>query len=366
MVTESLNSRLRVMMLIPDFGDGGAQRQLAGLIGELTLDSRIELGVVTLGDTRLHDISRFPTFTRIGHRKSYRSLGTFRDVHSAAKAFRPDLIMSWLHPADIVAATVKARFRSITWIAAERDSRYPRRLLYRLRERFVRHADAIIANSQSGAKMWRELGYSREVRVIKNWVAVSDSQSGLERNLLNQVLGVGRLEHQKSWSRTIAVFAKFHERHPEATLLIVGEGTLRRELERQVFELGLDASIRIQGYSRDITRLMRESRLIVTLSLHEGTPNVLLEAIMNNLPPIASGIPEHTAVLGNTYEYLADLAGEDTAIAEVMTRAWESGSPHTLAKVRERIYEQTPAEIARSYSETFIELTRRRKNGVQT
>jgi len=78
-------------------------------------------------------------------------------------------------------------------------------------------------------------------------------------------------------------------------LLVVGDGPLRSAMERQTARLGLDARVRFLGHRRDVRSLMRQAVLMVMPSRWEGLPMVLLEAMAEGCPVLATavgGIPE--------------------------------------------------------------------------
>jgi len=77
---------------------------------------------------------------------------------------------------------------------------------------------------------------------------------------------------------------------------VVGDGPLRPELEKLADSLGLTSEhIEFLGEIGDLKPAYRQSDLLVLTSDWEGTPNVLLEAMGNGVPVVATrvgGIPE--------------------------------------------------------------------------
>jgi glycosyltransferase involved in cell wall biosynthesis len=113
------------------------------------------------------------------------------------------------------------------------------------------------------------------------------------------VLHVGRLVEKKGTALLIDAFARLEA--PGASLVIVGDGPLRGELERRAASLG--ERVRFLGHLApdEIAALMRRAWLLAAPSLTardgdaEGLPNVVVEAAASGLPVVASahaGIPE--------------------------------------------------------------------------
>jgi len=106
---------------------------------------------------------------------------------------------------------------------------------------------------------------------------------------------VGRLVPVKGQIDLINAFPKIVAQHPNTHLLIVGEGELRDELVGQVNHLNLSKSIHFVGWRSDIPNLLGASDIFVLPSLNEGLGLVLIEAMAQHLPTIAThvgGVPE--------------------------------------------------------------------------
>ncbi len=101
---------------------------------------------------------------------------------------------------------------------------------------------------------------------------------------------VGRLERQKRFEDAVSAFARVVAEEPDATLDIYGKGSRREELQAQIDEAGLGASVRLRGYdphARD--HLVTATALLLT-SRFEGYPLVVLEALHRGCPVIAYDI----------------------------------------------------------------------------
>lgn len=93
------------------------------------------------------------------------------------------------------------------------------------------------------------------------------------------VLGnIGRLENQKNQKFLINIFALVKKKIPNSKLLIVGEGTLEKELKEQILKLELEEDILFLGVRNDISLILMAMDLFVFPSLYEGLPNTVIEA----------------------------------------------------------------------------------------
>jgi CDP-glycerol glycerophosphotransferase len=95
---------------------------------------------------------------------------------------------------------------------------------------------------------------------------------------------VGRLSPEKNQARLLEAFAIVHAGDPNTRLLLVGDGTLRGELEARAEMLGLGDSAVFTGAIPNPYALMAMAHCFVLSSDYEGQPMVLLEAAVAGLP----------------------------------------------------------------------------------
>ena len=113
------------------------------------------------------------------------------------------------------------------------------------------------------------------------------------------ILAVGRLETVKGYAALIDAFQQVRSNTP-ARLLILGEGSLRSDLETQVRRLGLQQDVLMPGFVENPYAYMRRADVFVSTSLHEAFGNTLVEALACGCPVVAADCP------GGTRELLRD------------------------------------------------------------
>lgn len=132
------------------------------------------------------------------------------------------------------------------------------------------------------------------------------------------VLAVGRLVDQKGHDVLVAAFRRVRARIPDAHLVIVGGGPRRPRLEAQARRLGLADAVTLTGHRQDTRALMRSAAVLAHPSRWEGFGLVLLEAMAERLPIVAtrvSAIPEIVAH-GSTGVLVA--IDDDAALADAL------------------------------------------------
>jgi glycosyltransferase involved in cell wall biosynthesis len=102
------------------------------------------------------------------------------------------------------------------------------------------------------------------------------------------VLGVGRLVRQKRFDRFLEAISIVRGATSSQALIVGEDLGCRRDLERQVHELGLDGAVRFLGSVPDARELMCAADVFLLTSDHEGMPNVVLEAMAAGRPCVAT------------------------------------------------------------------------------
>ncbi len=111
-----------------------------------------------------------------------------------------------------------------------------------------------------------------------------------ELNLVNSfVIGhVGRFEKAKNHIFLIEVFLEISEINKNAKLLLVGDGTLKKEIEKKVKEFNIDDKVIFMGAKTDVNELLQAMDVFLFPSLYEGLGISVIEAQAASLPCIIS------------------------------------------------------------------------------
>lgn len=348
---------MRVCFFIPSLGDGGAQRQCIALLNLLQHIPAVDVHLILLGAGE-HDDSLDRSGLQV-HRITVRNFASPRVlifVVGTLLRVRPDLLISWLHPADIWSYAATRIVRGVPWVITERGSAYPDEFTFNLRKRLGRYAAAIIANSQAGKQLWEALNPRSPVQMIPNMVIDRGFPATVERASSLECLYVGRLAPEKNIGAMTNAFIRFSATQPQAKLVIAGQGAHADEVARIAADGGVRSQVELLGFRRDVPALMSRARLLLSLSRYEGMPNVLMEAVGASLPAVVSDIPEHRALLGDNYPYYVPLQSTSEQAAEVIAEAWTDGSSkieHYYAHARRVLATMTPENVVAAYVDAF-------------
>jgi glycosyltransferase involved in cell wall biosynthesis len=101
-----------------------------------------------------------------------------------------------------------------------------------------------------------------------------------------RVLAVGRLVDDKDFSTLLRAFARVQ--HPDARLIILGEGPNRRALEDEARALGIGDRVSLPGFSADVASALASVRCLAVSSRRESFSLACVEALAHGLPVAAT------------------------------------------------------------------------------
>ncbi len=104
----------------------------------------------------------------------------------------------------------------------------------------------------------------------------------------NYIIAIGRMnEKVKQHDKLIVAYSKSELPKKNIKLLILGDGTLKKELISQVEKLNLSDKIIFKGFQKNPYPYLKNAIFTVLSSLNEGLPNVLIESLANSTPLIS-------------------------------------------------------------------------------
>ncbi|HEX2908676.1 MAG TPA: glycosyltransferase, partial [Phototrophicaceae bacterium] len=128
---------------------------------------------------------------------------------------------------------------------------------------------------------------------------------------------VGYLRFPKRVDLLLQALAEMRQTRPETNLLIIGNGAERDNLETLADTLHVGAGVTFVGWQDNVVDYLRQSRMLVLLSEHEGLPVVALEAMSTGLPVLLTDVGScRTVVRDGKNGYLVDSPADPHLVAE--------------------------------------------------
>lgn len=221
-----------------------------------------------------------------------------------------DLVHTHLIHADLY-GTLAAKLAGVPIIVSTKhnDDAFRRHSLYAFLDRLAsKFANKIIVISDSLRRFFVEVEGLDAGKITRIYYGLDAAEFGVHSlgdSSVREEFGieanwpmagiVARLDRQKGHTYLLTAFAKVVETLPQAKLLVVGDGYLRGDLEKQTRGLGITSQVTFTGWRNDVPRIMADLDLLILPSLWEGFGLVLLEAMAMAKPIVAtrvSAIPE--------------------------------------------------------------------------
>lgn len=178
-------------------------------------------------------------------------------------------------------------------------------------------ACSILAGDWMYGKEWMAKG---EVKIIRNAIDLKKYAFSQElRKRYRQELGiadddfvighVGRFMFQKNHRFLLQIFYEISKCKENAKLLLVGDGELRSEIEKKVYDIGIDKKVLFLGLREDVQAIYNAMDMFVLSSWYEGLPVVSVEAQANGLRCVFSTNVTSESKLTGSVEFMDLAAG---------------------------------------------------------
>jgi glycosyltransferase involved in cell wall biosynthesis len=196
---------------------------------------------------------------------------------------------------------------------------------FRAQLAMFRWCDRVVCNSQAAADRLSDAGLpAHKLVVIGNGLpseVFAKTVPAFERS--EGILRVGMIARMnavyKNQGGFLRAAARLAEKFPSVEFMLIGDGPLRPELERQAASLGLQNRVRFLGDCRDIPAILASLDVSVVPSISESLSNVMLESMAAGVPVVATAVGGNLELGGDGRALLVP-PNDDEALAAAMER----------------------------------------------
>jgi glycosyltransferase involved in cell wall biosynthesis len=289
---------IKVIHLVPGLGIGGTEKQVRLLLTHLDPTRwNVQLwalkGWGPLGDRLKKSGIDVETFDGTGI-QSTRWL--MKRISQRLTEEQPEILHTWLTPANAIGRLV-ARGLDIRIVSSLRVVPWGKYIpLERLTHRFCQmitvNAEAVRKFAENKLKI-----PASKIRFIPNgWekehsvpASLNLPKSWRDPNVV--IIGsAGRLETQKDFPNLFSAFRRVLAAYPNSRLIIAGDGSLRGQLEGMAAKPPFKDRVILAGALLGLDNLLRQIDIFVLSSISEGTPNVIIEAMAQGVPVVATNV----------------------------------------------------------------------------
>jgi glycosyltransferase involved in cell wall biosynthesis len=282
-------------------------------------------------------------------------LGVVRRLRRHILAWLPDIVHGFLYDGDLYSRLAGWGLR-LPVLNSERNDNYAvspaQRIGYRLTSMLC---DGVVANSHAGAEFARRLHRLGEDRVdvVWNGIDLEEVDSRVTRSersadpiswgsQVKRLCMVGAIKPQKDHPLALRVMRRLVDADPSWRLICIGDEPLKavRGYKAQVLaerdRLQLEPFVRFVGHRRDVPEIMASSDVLLVTSVHEGFPNVVLEAMACGTAVVSTDYSDVRRILPVAGQVVGSRAEHE--IAEAVVRCHSRRAE--LAKAQRRWVEE--------------------------
>lgn len=292
----------RILHIIPTLDRSGAEKQLTLLAAGLPRDEfDVHVCALTRGGPLAEDLARADIPLHIIGKSHKIDPFAFFRLQAHIKALQPRLVQTWIFAANFYgrAAALSAGVPQI--VASERCVDPWKTWRELVIDRWLaRRTARIIVNSSGTEEFYVQQGIDRRKFVlIPNGIRPAQP-SALAREQLLAKLGlpadarligaVNRLWPQKRVKDLIWAADLLKVIRPDVHLLVIGDGPQRDRLIRFRRQVCIEDKVHFLGHRDDVAQMMPHFDVLWLGSEYEGLPNVIMEAMSQAVPVVATDI----------------------------------------------------------------------------
>lgn len=347
---QSAQSSLRIVIVAPGLGyEAGAVPMRARLVGNELVRRGHEVIGIGLRSSRFAAASAGFPVTLLPEIKLPRPFASlicwfFYDLLAAVKIIRfarvtpIDVVVSHWQGYGLSCALVRA-FTVCKWVSLVqrtifdmlKSGRQSQNVIMNWfnvigsRYEFSHSSLVIVLHEEMKAEIQQHVMNASDIVVIPNGVTLTARpfEELWASKTCKTVLYAGRLDAEKCVDVVIRGFASMRCR--EAQLVIIGDGEKRIELEALAEQLGLTERVTFSGHRthKEVLAAMHSAPIFTLMSVSEGLPFVILEAMASGCAIVCSSIAGNRAALEET-DTVFVTAGDSGALAAALDEIFES------------------------------------------
>lgn len=303
----------KILITIPNLGKGGGRQKSAVQIGDNLSDRSHSIYYLTIYDVKPRLDFEGKMFTLDKQKRYYpfeftiAILQTAKKIKKICKENSIDAVISFGLQTNLSSILSKLMFRNKSKIivSVRSNMRIQNKKAQRQIKWLYPKADKIVANSRGSEHILRKEFHLKNITTIYNLQtqniekmdeeAKKDVRKKHENIFDNDFIfiNVGRPSKAKGQWHLIRSFRKVTEEKERAKLIILGGGKsgftdIEKDLKKLIEELDLKEEVFLLGRVNNVFPYLKNSDCFVFTSLFEGFPNVIPEALSQNLPVIST------------------------------------------------------------------------------
>ena len=325
--------KIKVLYVIDSMTKDGAESQLLKTLDRLPSE-RYEASVVLsrAEGERVRNLAALPCVREVatlaGEDRRMKLLEKAFALGGIVNAMEPDIVHSWLWYSNFLCG-LSRRFglwRQIPFIASQRGdyhARYGKFRLYLTEKLIYNTADVLLTNSAQIQRHLHQRYPDKNIVSIPNLLELPTETWAQPRTCSSDeklIVSVGRFAPEKGHRYLIEALNLLDREDVAWRCTFLGEGELEAELRALTAKYELSEQVAFPGFCEDVFAVLLTADVFVLPSLHESSPNALIEAMGIGMPCIASEVGGIVDLIENEKDGLRVPPQDPAALAKALHR----------------------------------------------
>ena len=324
---------MRILYVIDSMTKDGAESQLLKTLKRLPAE-QYEVSVILsrAEGERVSELAALSCVREVtaltGEDRRMKLLEKAFALGGIVNAMQPDIVHSWLWYSNFLCGLSRkfGLWRRIPFIASQRGDYHARYGKFRLwlTEKFIYNtADVLLTNSAQIGQQLHQRYPNKQIFSIPNLLELPTEAWSQQRRDTPQeklIVSVGRFAPEKGHRYLIEALNLLSPQDVVWRCTFLGDGELETELRALAAKHGLSDQVTFPGFCEDVFSVLLTADVFVLPSLHESSPNALIEAMGVGLPCIASDVGGIADLVENGENGIRVPPGDSEALAAALHR----------------------------------------------
>ena len=348
---------IKVLFLIHDLGQGGAEKVLVNLVNNLD-PGKFDITVMALFGGGVNEQFLTPHIRYIScFKKMVRGNSHLMKLMSPQRLHKwlikdaYDIEVSYLEgpSARIISGCPREKTKLVSWIHVEQHSMAALAKSFRsaseAKHCYEKFHQTVAVSQFVKEDFCRILNYKKPCSVLNNTVEsekiknrAKDPAPELAADTAFRLVAVGTLKESKGYDRLLRIIKRLRQQGYPIHLYILGTGDLQPELEQYCVENGIGNAVSFLGYQTNPYRIVSKCDLFVCASHAEGFSTAATEALIIGTPVCTVDVSGMKEMLGENNEYGIVTENNEDALYRGIKRLLDD--PDLLVQYKKRAKER--------------------------
>lgn len=313
---------LKILFLIHDLGQGGAEKVLVNLVNNMDR-SKFDISVTVLFGSGVNEQFLAPDIyfravfpKEVPGNSKLMKLLTPKQLHRLCVKEHYDIEVSYLEgpSARVISGCEDLDTKLVSWIHVEQHTMDKLAGSFRsekeARECYNRFDQTVCVSEYVYNDFCRILDFLKPCKVLYNTVesdkilldATAEAPKLLDDGKI-RLIAVGSLKGSKGYDRMLRIIKRLQNEKYPIHLYVLGIGPLRQELEQYITELSLLDAVTLLGYDTNPYKYVAKCDLFICASHAEGFSTAATEALIVGTPVCTVEVSGMKEMLGEHNEW---------------------------------------------------------------